>query len=77
MKIVYFYNLLNRGSLPHGKLIERDFTIEKRKDFTIRKEILFESETATQQEINKKEIEFILKYNSNNPTIGYNKRLKK
>ena len=37
---------------------------------TITKEILFESEDVSV--INKKEVELILKYNSNNPNIGYN-----
>jgi hypothetical protein len=54
-------------------LIEKDFTREQKRDFTIRKEILFESETATDSEINKLEIDFIKKYQSNNPEIGYNK----
>ncbi len=55
-----------------SKLIEKDFPREKRKDFTIRKEILFESEDLTDQEMNSKEIELIRKYQSNNPKIGYN-----
>ncbi|HSJ67967.1 MAG TPA: hypothetical protein VK921_09845 [Anditalea sp.] len=58
------------------KLIEEDFSREQRRDFTIRKEILWESEIAIQQEVNLKEIEFILKFKSNDPTIGYNKRPK-
>ncbi|MDP1727263.1 MAG: GIY-YIG nuclease family protein [Bacteroidota bacterium] len=55
-----------------SKLIEKDFTREKRKDFTIRKEILFEAENLTDQEINKIEVEFIKQFQSNNPAIGYN-----
>jgi hypothetical protein len=53
-----------------------DFTPEQQRDFTIRKEILWESSTATQQEINQKEIEFILLFHSNDPSIGYNRRPK-
>lgn len=53
-------------------LVERDFTEEQRKDMTIRKQILWESEDATLEELNQKEIEFILKLSSNNPEIGYN-----
>jgi len=56
----------------NSKLIEKDFTREQRRDFIIRKEILFEAENITDQEINKKEVEFIKLYQSNNPTIGYN-----
>jgi hypothetical protein len=57
---------------PDSKLIEKDFTREQRLVFTIRKEILWELETATKEEVNKKEKEFILLYHSNNPAIGYN-----
>ena len=53
-----------------SKLIEKDFTREQRKDFTIRKEILFESED--EDEVNRRESEFIRQYQSNNPAIGYN-----
>jgi len=62
---------------PDSKLIEKDFTREQRRDFVIRKEILFESDD--EEEINKKEIEFIIKYASNDLAIGYNQwpKLKK
>jgi hypothetical protein len=55
-----------------SKLIERDFTREQRRDFTIRREILWESETATRTEVSIKEAEFIRALGSNNPAIGYN-----
>ena len=54
-------------------LIGADFTREQLRDFTIRKEILWESETATVGEISLKEIEFIRLYKSNDPEIGYNR----
>ncbi len=59
---------------PDSELIERDFTKEDRRDFTVRKEILFEfnDETPT-EEVNKKEVELIRFYNSNDPQIGYNR----
>ena len=63
---------LNYFGSADSKLIEKDFTREQRKDFTIRKEILFEAENLTDQEINKMEVEFIKQFQSNNPTIGYN-----
>jgi len=56
---------------PNSELIAKDFTRDQRKDFTIRKEILLESED--EKEINKKEPKFILQYESNNPDIGYNR----
>jgi hypothetical protein len=54
-------------------LIAADFTREQRRDFTIRKEILWESETATNIEVSKKELDYILKFRANNPEIGYNR----
>jgi hypothetical protein len=63
---------LNYFGSANSKLIEKDFTREQRKEFRIIKEILFESDNLTDQEINKKEVELILKFQSNNPAIGYN-----
>jgi hypothetical protein len=54
-------------------LVAIDFTRKQRRDFTIRKEILWESETATDSEASLIENEFILLYRSNDPTIGYNR----
>ena len=45
---------------------------EHRHDLTVRKEILWESETATDSEVRAKEIEFIVATGANNPDIGYN-----
>ena len=64
---------INYFGSANSDLIEKDFTREEKKDFTIRKEIIWESETATDEEVNKKEIEFIRLYQSNNPIIGYNR----
>ena len=58
---------------PNSKLLESDFTDEEKKDFTIRREIIWQSNDATDKEVNKKEIELILKNQSNNPKIGYNR----
>jgi hypothetical protein len=67
---------INYFGSANNKLIEKDFTREQRRDFTIRKEILWESETASNQEVTLKEVEYILSLNSNNPTVGYNQRPK-
>ena len=56
-----------------SRLIEKDFTREERRDFTIRKEILWESETASDGEVNRLEVEYIQNYRSNDPEIGYNR----
>ena len=44
-----------------------------RLDYTIRKQILWESETATESELSKIEVEMIRKYQANDPEIGYNR----
>ena len=44
-----------------------------RRDYTIRKQILWESETATEAELSAKEVEMIRRYRSNDPSIGYNR----
>jgi hypothetical protein len=67
---------INYFGSANNKLIEKDFTREQRRDFTIKKEILRESETASNQEVALKEVEYILSLNSNNPTVGYNQRPK-
>ena len=54
-------------------LIASDFTRDERRDFTIRKEILWESETASDAEVNQKELEYIRALRSNDPDVGYNR----
>jgi hypothetical protein len=63
---------INYFGSADSSLIARDFTAEQRRDFTIRKEVLWESETASDQEVNLKEVEFIRSFRSNDPVIGYN-----
>jgi len=60
------------GSASDG-LIAKDFTREQRQDFTVRREILWESETASRSEVSKKEVEYILALRSNDPSVGYNR----
>ena len=55
---------------PH---IASDFTAEQRRSFTITRDILWESEDASQAEVTRVEIEFIRKFRSNDPAIGYNR----
>src|SRR5258706_14830507 len=61
-------------SSPDSTLTAKDFTREQRRRFTMTREILWESETATAAEINQKEAEFIVALKSNDPLIGYNQR---
>ena len=54
-----------------SKIVECDFTKEQLLDFTIRKEILFESDNK--KEVLKKEGEMIRELKSNEERIGYNR----
>jgi hypothetical protein len=53
-------------------LLERDFSKAQLADFTIRREILWASETAGNLWVRKVERDFILEFQSNNPAYGYN-----
>lgn len=67
---------INYFGSANSKLIEKDFKREQRRDFVIRKEILWESETTSNQEVNTKEVEYILLFRANDPNIVYNQRPK-
>ena len=53
--------------------VAQDFTREQRRDFTVRKEILFESETATEAEVRAVELAMIRELRSNDPAVSYNR----
>lgn len=65
-------NSINYFGSASSELIAKDFTPEQRRSFTITRDILWESETATRAEVTQVEIEFICCYKSNDPSIGYN-----
>lgn len=64
---------INYFGSAKDECISADFTLEQRRSFTICKEILWESETASDAEVNQKELELIRLHNSNDPTKGYNR----
>jgi len=64
---------LNYFGSASSDLIELDFSREEMRDFTIRKEILWESDTASDQEVSRKEVEFITRLRANDPAVGYNR----
>ena len=66
-------NTLNYFGSASSTLIEQDFTREQIRDFSIRKEIIWESEIASDTEVNLEEVRLINLYMSNNPEIGYNR----
>jgi hypothetical protein len=61
---------INYFGSAESELIAKDFSRKERRDFTIRKQVLFESDDES--EINRKESKFILEHRSNDPAIGYN-----
>jgi len=65
-------NSINYFGSASDVLIARDFTPEQRRSFTVTRDILWESETASREEITRIEIELIRRFRSNNPEVGYN-----
>ena len=66
-------NTIDYFGSPSSDLIAKDFTGEQRRSFTITKEILWESESASDEEVRSKEVEYIKSLRSNDPAIGYNR----
>ena len=61
---------------PDIDVINADFATlpqSVRKDYSVRKQILWESADCSEAELSVKEVEFIREYQSNNPDIGYNR----
>lgn len=61
---------------PDPNLVNADFRTlpdDVRRDYTVRKQILWESETASQAELSAREVEMIRKYRSNDPAVGFNR----
>lgn len=56
-----------------SRLVEQDFTPEQRRDFTVRKQVLWESSDATPSEVSQVEVEFIRALRANDPEFGYNR----
>lgn len=66
-------NSINYFGSAAGHLIAADFTPEQRRDFSIRREILWESGSACDSEVALKEAEFIRELRANGPSVGYNR----
>lgn len=61
---------------PSIDVVNEDFAQlpdDMRRDYSVRKEILWESDSATDADLAEKEIEMIRRFQSNNPDIGYNR----
>jgi hypothetical protein len=57
----------------NAAVIAQDFTREQRRTFRVEREILWESESASDAEVAAKELELIRAHRSNDPAIGYNR----
>jgi len=64
-------NTLTYFGSVNSELVAKDFSEEQMRDFSVRKQIIFESDSA--EEINKIESQLIIEHGANNPEIGYNK----
>ncbi|POX90632.1 hypothetical protein C3477_06750 [Mycobacterium kansasii] len=65
--------LLYMGSPSAHKQIAADLGLEPHRfDVTLRKEILWESETASDSEVRAMEMKLIRETGANNPAVGYN-----
>ncbi len=63
---------INYFGSANRELIAKDFSWEEIKDFTIRKQIIWASRTASDSEVHEMEMKLIHELKSNDPTIGYN-----
>jgi hypothetical protein len=64
---------INYFGSADSTLIAKDFSREQRREFTVQREILWESATASDAEVNAKEIELIRTHRANDPAVGYNR----
>ena len=61
---------------PNIDVVNADFEnlpAESKRDYTIRKQILWESEDCSEADLSVKEVEYIRTYRSNDPDIGLNR----
>ena len=84
MKVIYTYpngkiyigqdrtDSINYFGNADSTRIAKDFTREQRRTFTIRRDILWESDTASDAEVSQKEVELIRAHRANDPAVGYN-----
>jgi hypothetical protein len=68
---------INYFGSASSALIAKDFSRSERMSFVIRKDILWQSDTASDSEVRRKEIELIRLNRSNEPEIGYNLTLRR
>ena len=65
-------NSINYFGSANDTLVAADFTWEQRQSFTVTRDVLWFSETASIAEVTAVELRFIRALRSNDPVIGYN-----
>ncbi len=63
-------NSINYFGSASDDLVARDFEPAQRQSFTVKRDILWSSETASRAEVTRVEIEFIRRFRSNDPAVG-------
>jgi hypothetical protein len=66
-------NSINYFGSANSGVIAADFTPEQRRSFTITREVLWESDTASRSEVCSMERKLIIDWKANDPSIGYNR----
>jgi hypothetical protein len=66
-------NTLTYFGSANAQLIAEDFTAAQMRDFSVRKEIIWESAVASDKDVAIEEVMQINLHQSNNPLIGYNR----
>lgn len=66
-------NTITYFGSANAALIAEDFTPEERQSFTITREVIWSSESASNGEVALREAEYIRSFRSNDPQIGYNR----
>jgi hypothetical protein len=64
-------NTLTYFGSVNSNVVSLDFTEEQQRDFAVRKQIIFESDST--EEINRIESQLIIEHAANNPKVGYHK----
>ncbi|MFB2550690.1 GIY-YIG nuclease family protein [Ensifer soli] len=65
-------SILYFGS-PARHRVAADFSADQYRDFSVRREILWESDSASRAELTAMELEWIRRFGSNDPAVGYNR----
>lgn len=66
-------NSINYFGSACAELIESDFKQEERRSFTITRELLWESECASDRDVRRAERAYIIDLRSHDPAVGYNR----